>query len=542
MLGIPSRYFAFLLSAAICVLSLFLAFVGYELWWLTVLSGVFTAVGIHDLLQTQHSVQRNYPILAHLRFLFEMIRPEIRQYFLEDDTEARPFSRNQRSLVYQRAKLATDKRPFGTQLNVYEDDYEWINHSMTPALIKDSDFRITIGDHATSSCKLPYAASIFNISAMSFGSLSANAILALNEGARRGGFMHDTGEGGISRYHRQHGGDLVWEIGSGYFGCRDSDGGFSEARFVENATLPQVKMIEIKLSQGAKPGQGGILPGVKVSAEIALARGVPQGQDCLSPPRHSVFSTPVELLHFIEKLRSLSGGKPTGFKLAIGHPWEFFAIVKAMLATNIMPDFIVVDGGEGGTGAAPVEFSDHVGAPLQEGLLLVHNTLVAVNLRDRIKIGASGKVITAFDIARTLALGADWCNSARGFMFALGCIQSQNCHTDRCPTGVTTQDPQRQKALVPEVKAARVANFHYKTVKALAQLISAAGLTHPSELKPDHLVRRVSANQVQTVSALMPFLTPGALLDEANISQLPVVYATYWPQAQKDSFSLTPST
>ncbi|MBI3229723.1 MAG: FMN-binding glutamate synthase family protein, partial [Burkholderiales bacterium] len=390
-------------------------------------------VGICDVSQSRRALRRNYPILAHFRFFFETIRPEIRQYFLEDDTEARPFSRNQRSLVYQRAKEETDTRPFGTQMDVYENGYEWINHSIAPSNPPSHDFRIEIGNHPDCRRAQPYSASVFNISAMSFGALSSHAIMALNGGAKRGGFMHDTGEGSISSYHRVHGGDLVWEIGSGYFGCRNSDGTFSEQKFVENATASQVKMIEIKLSQGAKPGHGGVLPSAKVSREIALARGVEMGQDCVSPASHSAFHTPLGLLEFLDKLRTLSGGKPTGFKLSIGHPWEFFGIVKAMLASGITPDFIVVDGGEGGTGAAPVEFTDHVGTPLQEALLLVHNSLVATNLRSRIKIGASGKVISAFDIARNLALGADWCNSARGFMFALGCIQSQSCHTDRCP-------------------------------------------------------------------------------------------------------------
>ncbi len=432
--------------------------------------------------------------------------------------------------------VETDKRPFGTQLDVYADGYEWINHSMYPADIADYNFRVEIGNHPDCPRAQPYRASVFNISAMSFGSLSANAILALNGGARIGGFMHDTGEGSISRYHREHGGDLVWEIGSGYFGCRTVEGRFSEENFALNAKLAQVKMIELKLSQGAKPGQGGILPAAKVSIEIARARGVTAGLDCISPASHSAFSTPIEMMQFIERLRNLSGGKPTGFKLAIGHPWEFFGIVKAMLATGIVPDFIVVDGGEGGTGAAPVEFSDHVGAPLQEALLLVHNTLVGANLRDKIKIGASGKIITAFDVARTIALGADWCNSARGFMFALGCIQSQTCHTDRCPTGVATQDDLRQQALDVPDKTARVAHFHQNTVKALAQLIAAAGLNHPSQLKPHHIVRRVSPNQVKLASALLPYLKPGELLDASQLDRLPAVYGMYWPLAQAESF------
>ncbi|SFV06708.1 FMN-binding glutamate synthase family protein [Pseudoduganella namucuonensis] len=526
------RYAAFAAAVATFLLSLPLS----DGYWLPILSGFLTAVGVGDLLQTRRALRRNYPILAHFRFFFESIRPEIRQYFLEGDREAAPFSRNQRSIVYQRAKVETDKRPFGTQLDVYEAGYEWINHSIQPAKVQPHDFRIEIGNHPDCPRAQPYSASVFNVSAMSFGALSANAILALNGGARAGGFMHDTGEGSISAHHRQNGGDLVWEIGSGYFGCRDADGGFSEERFVANARTPQVKMIELKLSQGAKPGHGGVLPGAKVTTEIAAARHVTPGVDCISPSNHSAFSTPLEMLAFIERLRNLSGGKPTGFKLAIGHPWEFFGIVKAMLATGITPDFIVVDGSEGGTGAAPVEFTDHVGTPLQEALLLVHNTLVGAGLRERIKIGASGKIITAFDIARTIALGADWCNSARGFMFALGCIQSQSCHTDHCPTGVATQDPLRQRALVVPDKTSRVAHFHQNTLKALAELIAAAGLTHPSQLKPHHIVRRISPNQVKLASALLPYLEPGELLDPSQLSRLPPVFGLYWPMAQAESF------
>jgi glutamate synthase domain-containing protein 2 len=531
------RYLALLIAGLVflCSLAAFVLQAGVG-WWLLAPSGALTLIGMVDLLQSRQALRRNYPILAHFRYFFESIRPEIRQYFLEDDTDAKPFSRNQRSIVYQRAKEQTDKRPFGTQLDLYQAGYEWINHSIMPAAIAERDFRIEIGNHPDCPRAQPYRASVFNISAMSFGALSANAILALNGGARLGGFMHDTGEGSISRYHRENGGDLVWEIGSGYFGCRHPDGSFSEPNFVANASSPQVKMIEVKLSQGAKPGHGGVLPGAKVTIEIALARGVDAGQDCLSPASHSAFSTPIEMMRFIERLRTLSGGKPTGFKLAIGHPWEFFGIVKAMLATGITPDFIVVDGGEGGTGAAPVEFSDHVGTPLQEALVLVHNTLVGANLRERIKIGASGKIVTAFDVARTIALGADWCNSARGFMFALGCVQSQSCHTDRCPTGVATQDRQRQQALDVPDKTSRVANFHRNTVGALAELIAAAGLTHPSQLRPHHIVRRVSPNQVKLASALLPYLSPGELLDPAQLHRLPPVFGLYWSVAQAASF------
>jgi len=533
----PLRYLTLIIATFVFILSLTIALLLHAGWWLVLLSGALTAVGIGDVTQTKRAILRNYPILGHFRFFFELIRPEIRQYFLEDDTEQNPFSRNQRAIVYQRAKQQLDKRPFGTQLNVYEAGYEWVNHSIAPAKVEDHNFRITIGSNSAQ----PYSASIFNISAMSFGALSANAIRALNHGAKKGGFMHDTGEGSISRYHRpeapgETGGDLVWEIGSGYFGCRNPDGSFSEQRFIENANTAQVKMIEIKLSQGAKPGHGGVLPGAKVTIEIAEARGVAPGVDCVSPASHSAFDTPAGLLHFVERLRKLSGGKPTGFKLAIGHPWEFFGIVKAMLETGILPDFIVVDGSEGGTGAAPVEFTDHVGVPLQEALLLVHNALVGANLRDKIRIGASGKIVTAFDIVRTLAFGADWCNSARGFMFALGCIQSQSCHTGKCPTGVTTQDPLRQRALVVPDKADRVAHFHENTMKALAELIAAVGLHHPSELRPHHIVRRLSPNRVALASSLLEFLEPGALLAPKGSVHLPEVFDIYWPLARSDSF------
>jgi glutamate synthase domain-containing protein 2 len=367
---------------------------------------------------------------------------------------------------------------------------------------------------------------------MSFGALSGNAIEALNAGAARGNFAHDTGEGSISTHHRAHGGDLIWEIGSGYFGCRNDDGSFNVERFVVNATDPQVKMIEIKLSQGAKPGQGGVLPGAKVTAEIAAARGIPVGKTCVSPATHSAFSSPVGLLQFIERLRELSGGKPVGFKLCIGHPWEWFAICKAMLESGIAPDFIVVDGGEGGTGAAPLEFTDHVGAPLQEGLLLVHNSLTGLGLRDRIKLGCAGKVISAFDIARAMALGADWCNAARGFMFAIGCIQSQHCHTDRCPTGVATQDPTRQRALVVPDKMQRVVNFHRATVHELAELTAAAGLEHPNQFKPIHISRRVSPKEVVTFDDVYPALDPGALLS----GTAPPRWTQPWNMADAHSF------
>lgn len=536
----PVRYAAWLACAVGFLLSAF-AWVGFGVagGW-AVLFGFGVGLGLRDVRQTRHSVLRNYPVIGHLRFLAEFIRPEIRQYFIENDREAAPFSRQQRSLVYQRSEGAQDKRPFGTQLDVRMHGYEWINHSLAPTVLPNHDFRVTVGDGG-SSCTQPYSASVFNISAMSFGSLSANAILALNGGAKRGGFAHDTGEGSISQHHRVHGGDLIWEIGSGYFGCRADDGGFDADKFAAAARDPQVKMIELKLSQGAKPGHGGVLPGPKVSAEIAAARGVPIGEDCISPARHSAFDSPVEMLHFIERLRQLSGGKPVGFKLCIGHPWEWFALAKAMLETDLLPDFIVVDGGEGGTGAAPLEFTDHVGAPLQEGLLLVHNTLVGLNLRGRVKLGCAGKVISAFDIARMMALGADWCNAARGFMFALGCLQAQTCHTGHCPTGVTTQDPHRQKALIVPDKTERVFRFHQNTLDALKEMVQAAGLSHPHEISARHIVRRTSEQEVKLLANMLPFLQPGSLLAALRGEQdwPHNVYRVYWPLARSDSFSVT---
>ncbi len=498
-----------------------------------VLFAALSALGTADLIQTRHAVLRNYPLSAHLRFILEEIRPEIRQYFLESEKDGTPFSRDQRAIVYQRAKQALDKRPFGTQNDVYASGYEWLHHSIAPKPVVKEPFRIAIGGP---DCGKPYSASVFNISAMSFGALSPNAIRALNSGAKSGKFAHDTGEGGYSPYHRENGGDIIWEIGSGYFSCRNPDGTFCAEKFEQNAKSDQIKMVELKLSQGAKPGHGGVLPGAKVTAEIADARGVPIGVDCISPSRHSAFSTPIEMMQFIATMRRLSGGKPAGFKLCIGHPWEFLAVCKAMVETGIYPDFIVVDGKEGGTGAAPLEFTDHLGMPLREGLNFVHNALVGINARDRIKLGAAGKIISAFDIARVMALGADWCNSARGFMFALGCIQSQSCHTDRCPTGVSTQNRSRQRALVVGDKSERVANFQRATVEALAELVAAAGLDHPTELSPAHFSRRVSPHDVKSFAELYPPLEPGELLKGCADKR----YEIPWAMASAKEFRAQP--
>ncbi len=496
-----------------------------------VVFGALSLLGFYDLAQTRHAVLRNYPISAHLRFLLEEMRPEMRQYFFESETDGLPFSRNQRAIVYQRAKMALDKRPFGTQLDVYAQGYEWLRHSIAPKPVATEPFRITVGGP---DCARPYSISVFNISAMSFGALSANAIRALNKGAALGGFAHDTGEGGYSPYHREGGGDVIWEIGSGYFGCRRRDGGFDADKFAAAAANDQIKMIEIKLSQGAKPGHGGVLPGAKVTAEIAAIRGVEAGKDCLSPARHDAFSTPIEMMDFIARLRALSSGKPVGFKLCVGHPWEFLAICKAMLETNIRPDFIVVDGKEGGTGAAPLEFSDHLGMPMREGLVFVRNALIGASLRDSIRIGVSGKIANAFDMACAMALGADWCNAARGFMFALGCIQSLSCHTDRCPTGVATQDKTRSRALVVEDKTERVRNYHRSMLNALAELTAAAGLEHARDFRPIHFSRRVGVSETKTFAELYPQLQPGELLGGARDGW----WRGQWEAARSDRFAV----
>jgi glutamate synthase domain-containing protein 2 len=528
------RYTALAAVALACLASLALA----PFWPIMLLTAaifaMLTLVGVNDLRQSHHSLLRNYPVIGHMRWLFEGIRPEIRQYLIESDQDEEPFSREARSLVYQRAKGVEDKRPFGTRQNVYAPGYSWLTHSIMAKHLETWDFRVTVG---AAHCAKPYAMSVYNISAMSFGALSANAIMALNKGAKLGRFAHDTGEGGISRYHREHGGDLVYQVGTGYFGCRTDAGGFDPDKFQQLASADQVKMIEIKLSQGAKPGHGGMLPASKITPEIAKARGVPMGVDCVSPAVHSAFSTPIEMMQFAGRLRDLSGGKPVGFKLCIGHRREFMCMVKAMLETGIVVDFITVDGAEGGTGAAPLEFSNHIGTPMIEGLTLVHNTLRGAGLRERVMIGAAGKLVTAFDIARTCALGADWCNSARGFMFSIGCIQAQACHTNACPTGVATQDPLRQRALDVGDKAARVARFHENTLKAVRDMVGAAGLDDPQQLAPYHFnVRQVSGGPV-TGNIAYPELPIGCLIDGSCEEPW---YSGRWDRARAHTFAPPP--
>ncbi len=516
---------------AILASLLFVALAFVSLWWLAglVVTVPVVALGAYDALQTRWTLTRNYPVAARIRWLFYDLRPYLRAYVIEGDLEGKPYSVEARNLVYARARGEIDVHPFGTELDTDSDEYEWLSHSIEPSDFAERHSRITIGGEQ---CSKAYSASVLNISAMSFGALSANAIEALNLAARDGGFYHDTGEGGISPYHLKHGGDLVWEIGSGYFGCRNSDGTFDEGLFAENATRDVVKMTEIKLSQGAKPGHGGVLPGRKVTAEIAQARKVRAGEDCVSPRAHSAFSTPVEMLEFAASMRELSGGKPVGIKLCVGQIHEVLAIMKAMIKSGILVDFIVVDGGEGGTGAAPLELSNHVGMPLTEGLITVRNALVGTGLRDKVKLAASGKVFSAAGLARNFAIGADWCNAARAFMFSIGCIQAQRCHTDTCPTGITTQDPRRQRGLVPEVHAARAARFHAKTLEALSVIVAAAGLDHPRDLMPHHLVHRVGSASARRIDHIYPFLAKNALIDAPDETP----YAEWWHAADPDSF------
>ncbi|MGD8581852.1 MAG: FMN-binding glutamate synthase family protein [Gammaproteobacteria bacterium] len=512
-----------------CIASVALSYI--NTWWLLglLLFVPVVLLGLYDMIQTRWTILRNYPVAGRLRWLFYNLRPFLRAYVVEGDEEGKPYSYEARRLVYARANQSPDTHPFGSELDLDATEYTWLTHSIEPSDQPDISPRIDIG---SSQCSQPYRASLLNVSAMSFGALSAAAVEALNKAAHIGDFYQDTGEGGISHYHLVHGGDLVWEIGSGYFGCRDNNGSFDEALFREQSLRDEVKMIEIKLSQGAKPGHGGVLPASKVSREIAEARKVPVGEDCISPRGHSTFSTPVELLEFAASLRDLSGGKPVGLKLCVGHIHEVMALMKAMLKTGIVLDFIVVDGAEGGSGAAPLEFSNHVGMPLKEGLVVVRNALVGAGLRDKVRLAASGKIYSATGLAECLAIGADWCNAARAFMFSIGCIQAQRCHTGTCPTGITTQDPRRQRGLVVDVQAQRAANFQARSLEALADIVAAVGLNHPGELRPHHLFQRVSVKQSLPLDRVWHFLAENELVDAAEETP----YAHWWNAARADSF------
>ncbi len=529
-----TRYLVWFFFSLLMPFSLVLFLIDFLfLSFLSFLLGLIAFIfGFIDFTQKQTSVLRNYPLTARIRFFLESFRPEIRQYFVESDDEQVPFSRNQRSLVYRRAKLIGGSRPFGSIIDMSESGHEWLNHSIIPSILKSHDFRVLVGKER---CKKAYNSSVLNISGMSFGALSPQAIFALNSGAKKGSFAHTTGEGGVSDYHVQNGGDLIWQIGSGYFGCRDKNGKFDKKMFKEQASIDQVKMIEIKLSQGAKPGHGGILPGAKVNAEIAKARGVEIGKDCISPSSHSAFNTPSELIEFIENLREWSNGKPIGIKMCIGHPWEWFGIAKAMRKFKNGPDFITIDGSEGGTGAAPSEFLDHIGAPLQDGLMLVQNTLVGLGIRDQVKLIASGKLISAHDLARTSSIGADVCNMARGFMFSLGCIQALSCHNGKCPTGITTQDKSRSRALVVSDKSERVFNFHDSTLRALKEIVESAGIDHPNKFQPEHLVIRKDGKQLGSALTIFPWLNNKDLLKKSSHKDHPA-FEKFWDKSSEETF------
>ncbi len=501
---------------AVLVFNFLVGLVNPGVWWSMIFWGPLMVVGFIDMTQSQQSIRRNFPLIGHLRYLMEFIRPEISQYFVESNSSGRPFSREERSVIYQRAKNVRDTIPFGTQKDLYQVGYEWVNHSILPKQVDPLSLRVTIGGPL---CKQPYSASIFNIGAMSYGSLSKQAVMAFNEGAKLDGFAHNTGEGGLSQYHLEGGGDLVWQIGTGYFSCRKEDGSFCPDKFKEKSRLPQVKMIELKISQGAKPGGGGILPAAKVTQEIAQVRGVHVGWTVVSPAAHPGCDTPITLLAFIARLRELSGGKPVGFKLCIGKRHEFLALCKAMIRTGIMPDYIAVDGGEGGTGAAPLEFSNHIGYPLTEGLVFVQNALVGFGLRDKIKIIASGRVTAGFGMVHHMVLGADVIYSARGMMMALGCIQALKCDSNHCPVGITTHDPGLTVGLVVGEKRHRVASYHRNTVKSVAQIIGAMGLAHTSELRPWHMMRRLDTVHVAHLGRIYNFLKGGELLAESFPSE-----------------------
>lgn len=505
------RFIQFSIISPLLILLVSLLYPSF-LWFLLPCFALI-AVGFYDLYQTKHSLWRNFPILGRFRWVLEELRPPIRQYFIESDIDGVPFNRQTRGLVYRRSKKQMSTIPFGTKVDVYKVGYEWIGHSLKAinGETLEQSPRVLIGGEA---CTKPYLASVLNISAMSFGALSSNAILALGNGAKIGGFALNTGEGGLSEYHLTSGADLIWQVGTGYFGCRDDKGSFSAQTFSQKATLPNVKMIEIKLSQGAKPGHGGILPADKNSAEIAKVRGVEVHTQVDSPPRHTAFNDYQELIRFIQHLRELSGGKPIGFKLSIGQKEEFIELCQTMHELGIRPDFISVDGGEGGTGAAPVEYTNSVGMPLREALVFVVDTLVGFGLKEEIKVIASGRIIDGMDMVKAVALGADLCASARGMMFALGCIQALQCHKNRCPTGIATQDKSLSRALVVEDKKQRVANFHEETLKSFVEIYASAGLSHPRELNRTHIFYRVDQTDYRRYDELFVPLGKGDLLQK----------------------------
>lgn len=524
-----AKRFFFISATILLIANALLCLISFHFAWGFVFTGFYAIIGVHDLLQPHHNILRNYPFFGHFRYILESIRPEMQQYFVATNLSERPFPREARSLVYRRAHHANDTVPFGTQHDISKEGFELALHSMTPTIAKVDSERVLIGNEA---CKQPYSASRLNISAMSFGALGRTAIESLNLGAKLGNFYHNTGEGGLTPHHLKNGGDVVWQLGTGYFGCRTKNGEFCESLFKEKVVNDAVKMIEIKISQGAKPSHGGLLPATKISKEVSDIRGIPMGKDCFSPPTHSAFSDPKTLLAFVSKLRELSGGKPVGFKLAIGQKHQFMAICKAMIKEQVYPDFITVDGAEGGTGAAPAEFSNRLGLPINDGLIFVHNCLKGCNIRDKIRIIASGKVISAFDIVQKLSIGADLCNSARGMLFSIGCIQARRCNTNECPTGIATQDPNRIRAIIPEIKSEHVNNYHKVTIESFLELMGAMGVDHPSKLTPEHVQKRTDYIHSKTYAELYPFLNDGDLLKE----QLPQAYEADWLKADSSTF------
>ena len=499
-------------------------------FWVLLFVGPLYCLGLADCFQTKHTILRNFPLVGRFRYLFESIRPEINQYFVESNNDGVPFSREQRSIVYQRSKKTLDSLPFGTQKNVYEEGYEWVDHSISVTQIDPKNLRVVIGNKT--SCAKPYKASLLNIAGMSYGSLSSRAILALNGGAKDGNFAHNTGEGGISPHHLKHGGDLIWQLGTGYFGCRDKKGGFCAEDFKEKSRWSSVKMIEIKLSQGAKPSHGGVLPREKLTEEICRIRGVPPDRDVLSPATHSEFSTPLEFMHFVQKLKDLSGGKPVGFKLCVGRDSEFVSIVKAMIETEIYPDFVAVDGGEGGTGAAPLEFANNIGWPGIEGLIFVRNILVGFNVKDKVSLISSGKITTGFGIIKRLCLGADLVYAARAFMLSLGCIQALRCHSNNCPTGIATQKKSLEYGLIVKDKRQRVKNYHEETLESTAHIIGAMGVKRSCDLRPWQIIRRIGVSEVRDYDELYEFLEPGELLE----ASLPRSFARACISASAETF------
>lgn len=517
--------------AVVLIAIALLLLIWHSLIWFLVILIPLAIIWLYDITQKKHSILRNFPVLGHMRFILEFFRPEIQQYFVADDKSERPYDRETRTVIYERAKGVNDTVPFGTDRDIRAVGYEWIQHSINPKHVSEVEPRITVGGPE---CKQPYSASRLNISAMSFGALSAQAILALNKGAKLGNFAHNTGEGGLSDHHLAGGGDIIWQLGTAYFGCRTKDGHFDDKEFVKELKANEnvIKMIEIKISQGAKPSHGGILPAAKLTKEIARIRKVEMGKDVMSPPGHPEFDTPVGLLNFVARLRKLSEGRPVGFKLCIGRRSEFLAICKAMLETKILPDFITVDGAEGGTGAAPLEFSNHLGVPLDEGLNFVHNALIGIGVREHIRIICSGKIATGFDMITKMALGADMCNAARAMMMSLGCIQSRQCNTNTCPVGVATQDKRLAKGLVVDNKKVRVAQYHDNTVHSFCEIVGALGLTSPCEITSDYLMRRTAPDEVKSLAEIYPTIKKGSLLGKS----VPEAFAGFWKAADAKKF------